>query len=152
MTDASDADFDTFVARIEPMLRRALTARFAVDDVSDAVAESLAYAWEHWPDVQGYENPAGYLFRVAQSRSRSRRAGLLPRPDYVELPDVEPRLMEAVRALPERQRSALWLVSACGWTYAETAEALGISASSVGTHLERALTRIRNDLGVQHGV
>ena len=141
-------DFDLFVARIEPGLRRALAGHCAIDEVPDALAEAFAYAWQHWDRVSGMDSPSGFLYRVAQSRSRQRRAGSLPGPDRGRLPDVEPKLGPALRGLPLRQRSVVWLVHACGWSYADTAEALGISRSAVGTHLERALARLRADLGV----
>jgi RNA polymerase sigma-70 factor (ECF subfamily) len=140
--------FDTFVRRVEPGLRRALAGHLALAAVPDALAEAFAYAWEHRAKIEHLTNPAGFLFRVAQSRSRQRRDGLLPGPDLERLPDVEPRLGDAVRAVPTQQRAAVWLVHACGWTYGETAEALGISASAVGTHVSRGMARLRDELGV----
>jgi RNA polymerase sigma-70 factor (ECF subfamily) len=140
--------FEEFVVAVEPRLRRALVGHLAPSSVPDAVAEALAYAWEHWDRMKQLENATGYLFRVAQSRSRQRRTGLLPGPDPSRLPNVEPGLGPALRSLPEQQRSVVWLVHACGWTYAETAEALGISASAVGTHVGRAMNRLRTSLGV----
>jgi len=145
---AASGDFDQFVLRVEPGLRRALTGHCPIDEVPDALAEAFAYAWQHWDRVAAMERPAGFLFRVAQSRSRRRRAGTLPGPDPDRLPDVEPKLGPALRTLPPRQRSVVWLVHACGWSYADTAEALGISRSAVGTHLERAVARLRAELGV----
>jgi len=140
--------FEQFVAAVEPRLRRALVGHLPPQIVPDAVAEAFAYAWEHWERMETIENPTGYLFRVAQSRSRRRRSGLLPGPDPTRLPLVEPGLGPALRALPDQQRSVVWLVHACGWTYSETAEAMGISASAVGTHLGRAMGRLRAALGV----
>jgi DNA-directed RNA polymerase specialized sigma24 family protein len=42
------------------------------------------------------------------------------------------------------------MVHACGWTYAETAEALGMSVSAVGTHVSRALAKLRALLEVEN--
>lgn len=140
--------FDDFVRAVEPGLRRALAGHLPPDVVSDALGEAFAYAWENWDQVQLLDNPGGYLFRVAQSRSRSRLAGALPLPDPARLPHVEPQLGPAMRSLSTNQRSAIWLVHGCDWTYAETAEALGISASAVGTHLARGMARLRTNLGV----
>lgn len=142
-------DFDAFVRAVEPRLRRALIGCRGVDQAQEAVAEALAYAWEHWSDVQWLANPAGYLFRVGQSRTRRRSAPHLPSPESLRMPEIEPALIPALLALPERQRSAVWLVHACGWTYTEVAEALGISASAVGTHVGRALERLRRNLEVE---
>lgn len=145
-TAAWDA-FTEFVAVVEPRLRRAL-AGWGGPDTHDATAEALAWAWENWDRVQGLTNPAGYLYRVAQSKTRSPKQGLLPHPGDIGLPDVEPELVPALLALPDRQRTAVWLVHGCGWSYAECAEAMDISASAVGTHVSRALDALRRRLEV----
>ena len=139
--------FDAFVADLEPRLRRALAGARSGDEVGDAVAEAMAYAWENWDRLVAMANPQGYLYRVAMSRSRPRRPLELPAPAEVGLPDLEPRLVPALTALPAMQRSAVWLMKGCGWTAPEVAEALHVSTSTVNTHVERALQRLRHDLG-----
>ena len=155
-TDSASADaertaawdaFAEFVAVVEPRLRRGLVG-WCGSDAHDATAEALAWAWEHWDRVQDLSNPAGYLYRVAQSKSRSPKQGLLPHPGEIGLPDVEPDLVPALVALPGKQRTAVWLVHGCGWSYAECAEAMEISASAVGTHVSRALEALRRRLEV----
>lgn len=143
-----DREFEAFVERVEPSLRRALTGHIGEHAVADAVAEALAYAWEHRDRVLHMENPAGYLYRVAQSRSRRRRQGLLLWSGEDRLPHVEPGLPAALAALPHTQATAVWLVHGCGWSYAMAAEALGVSVTAVGTHLARGLSRLRRALGV----
>jgi RNA polymerase sigma factor (sigma-70 family) len=145
---AERARFEQFVGAVEPGLRRALVGHLPAEKVPDALGEAFAYAWEHRDSVYGLDNPGGYLFRVAQSRIRERLDGYPAGPDPARLPHVEPELGAAMRSLPPQQRSVVWLVHGCGWTYAETAEALGISASAVGTHLTRGLRRLRARLGV----
>lgn len=141
------ADFVTFVGEIEADLRGALLGWCGAELANDATAEALAWAWEHWAEVRSKRNPVAFLYRVAQSRSRTRKQGRLPRPEEVRLPDVEPALVPALLSLPIRQRTAVWLVHACGWTYAECGEAMGVSPSAVGTHLSRALASLRAELG-----
>lgn len=145
MTDTSL--FANFVEDIEPRLRRALAGHLPTDDVPDALAEAFAYAWEHWNEVHALENAAGFLFRVAQSRSRRRKRAMPPPPDPIRLPNVEPKLLPAMRTLSPMQQSAVWLVHGCGWPYREVGEALGVSASAVGTHLERGMRHLRSVLG-----
>jgi DNA-directed RNA polymerase specialized sigma24 family protein len=142
-----DREFEVFVRDTEPRLRRALVGHLPLGAVPDALAEAYAYAWEHWDRVSAMDNPVGYLYRVAQSKSRRRRSGALLGNDHDRLPDVEPGLAAAVRALPHQQRAAVWLVHACGWTYPEAAAALGISSSALGTHLARGMASLRNQLG-----
>jgi DNA-directed RNA polymerase specialized sigma24 family protein len=148
MIEITDRErFEAFFAEVEPKLRRALAGHLPPDLVPDGVAEAMTYAWQNWNDLKNSAEVGGLLFRVAQSRVRQRRTGLLPGPDPMRLPHVEPRLGPAMRRLPPKQRSAVWLVHACGWTYQEAAVALNISASAVGTHLTRAMTRLRSELG-----
>ena len=111
-------------------------------------AEALTYAWEHWAEVRQMTNPVGYLYRVGQSRSRPRRVPVLPAPAEIGVPEVEPGLVPALLRLPDTQRTAVWLVHACGWSYAEVAEAMGTTVSMVGNHVSRALERLRHSLEV----
>lgn len=144
--------FTAFVAVVEPRLRRALVALRGPDPGRDATAEALAWAWEHWAEVQTMENPAGYLYRVGTSRSRGRRRALLPPPEPRTTGDYEPGLGPALAALTERQRMVVVLVHGCGWSYTEVAEALGLAKSSVGTHVARAMEQLRSQLGVDEEV
>lgn len=141
--------FTSFVYEVEPRLRRALVAALGPDATHDAVAEALVYAWEHWARVESMQNPAGYLYRVARSSARVRTPVTVKFlvPDEARLPDVEPGLVAALEALTPPQRTAVWLVHACEWSYQETAEALEISASAVGTHVARGLEKLRARIG-----
>ena len=94
------------------------------------------------------DNPAGYLYRVGRSRTRLRKRPVLPPPDQLGLPDVEPGLIAALLELPETQRTAVWLVHACPWRYAEVAAAMDTSVSMVGNHLRRGMERLRGRLEV----
>jgi DNA-directed RNA polymerase specialized sigma24 family protein len=141
-------DFEAWVRQAEPRLRRAYAGVRGMDEAGDAAAEALGYAWEHWDRVRAMANPVGYVFRVGQSRTRTRKSGLLPAPADVGLPDIEPALVPALLALPEGQRSAVWLVHACGWTHAEAGEALGITASTVSTQVSRGMEALRRRLEV----
>lgn len=128
-------------------LRRALPAAVGVEEAPDAVAEALAWAWEHRDRVATFANPHGYLYRIAVNAGRRRRREPdLPPVDTDRLPEVEPGLPAALASLSPMQRQVVWLVHACDWTYGETAEALGITASAVGTHLTRGMTRLRTSI------
>jgi RNA polymerase sigma-70 factor (ECF subfamily) len=146
--DRSDEDqFAEFVATAEPRLRRAL---FPVGGVAtaDAVADALAYAWEHWDRVQAMDNPIGYLYRVGRSRLRPRKTPVLPPVDTARIPDVEPGLAPALARLPERQRVAVVLVHGFGWTHQEVADLWEVSVSTVRNHLARGIDRLRATLEV----
>lgn len=142
--------FTAFVGEVEPRLRRALVGVRGADAGRDATAEALAWAWEHWDQVTAMENPAGYLFRVGTSRTRQRRRALLPWRGDPPPPSVEPGLAPALAALSDRQRAAVVLVHGCGWSYTEVAEAIGVTKSSVGTHVARGMEQLRTALGADH--
>src|SRR6478736_4444430 len=139
MARSADAGFEEFVKDSSPRLVRAFVAQRGVEGAADAAAEVMAYAFEHWDRVGQMANPVGYLYRVGQSRTRTRKPPRLPAPSAVGLPDVEPALVPALLELPDTQRTAVWLVHACGWSYADVAEAMGTSTSMVGNHVSRGL-------------
>lgn len=148
-TAANDwmTSFELFVEEVEPKLRRALIGAVGTDRMPDAVSEALLYAWHNWSRISTMERPVGYLFRVGQSKVRSRRQPVIAvRPS--EMPEVEPGLHDAMLRLPRQQRVAVWLSYGCRWSHAEVGEALGVSTSTVATHVSRALVRLRSELGV----
>lgn len=149
MVAFAEDEFTEFVSRHEPRLRVALMSAYGPDRGREAACEALAYGWEHWDRVRTMEHPVGYLFRVGQSKTRPRRS---PLPDPIVStgtePWVEPGLPRALQRLSRKQRMAVVLVNAYGWTHREAAEVMGISAESVRTHLARGLEKLRSSLGV----
>lgn len=148
MREPDEQEFEVFMQRVEPGLRRALFSVLGVDRGREATAEALAWAWEHWGRVRRMDNPTGFLFRVGQSRSRTRMTpAILVRPDWQE-PLVEPELGRALQELSESQRVAVVLVHGFGWSLREVAEITGVRVTSVQTHLERGLQKLRTALEV----
>jgi DNA-directed RNA polymerase specialized sigma24 family protein len=143
VTADRERSFREFVARVEPKLRRALIAAYGYERGREAVAEALAYAWEHWDELQGAGNPAGYLYRVGQTRTRERKLRIVYEPleTYEHL--VEPGLAPALASLSERQRVAVFLAHGAGWTHAEVAQLLGVKEATVQKHIDRGLARLR---------
>lgn len=145
--DERGRSLEDLIDQARPRLWRAFVGALGVDGADEATAEALAYAWEHRVRVFAMENPVGYLYRVGATRSiPAKAAPVLPAPEAVGLPDIEPALIPALLALPTKQRTAVWLVHGCQWTYGEVAEALNIGTSTVGTHVSRALESLRNEL------
>jgi DNA-directed RNA polymerase specialized sigma24 family protein len=149
MYEPDRQEFEDFVRKIEPGLRRAFFAALGVQHGRDATAEALAWAWENWPKVKDMTNPTGYLFRVGQSQSRKKRVRpVFVRDDWHE-PLVEPQLGRVLADLSEAQRTAVILVYAFGWTLREVAALNGTKVTSVQTHLERGLRKLRLAMGVE---
>ena len=146
-----ERDYTAFVEEVGERLRLALLSAYGPEAGAEATAETLGYAWEHWDRIGAMSNPAGYLYRVGQSRARRyrRRPVRLPAPIEASEPLVEPGLVGALEHLPERQRVSVLLVHGYGWTLRETADLLGIRRSTVQRHVERGLQSLRSALEVR---
>lgn len=148
---ASDL-YSSFVAEVEPRLRRALSAGFGPEVGREAAAEALMYGWEHWERVGEMENPAGYLYRVGRDKARRMRprSGLLAghRSDSSSDPWVEPGLVPALEQLTEKQRVVVSLLHAFDWSMSEVAELLGVSKSTIQSYERRAMKKLQRALGV----
>ena len=62
--------------------------------------------------------------------------------------EFEPALVPALERLTEQQRMAVLLVEGMGWGHRDVGRLLGISVSTVRTHVRRALRALREDLHV----
>lgn len=149
-------EFTVFAKEVEPRLRYALVAAYGTEKGLEATSEALVWAWEHWDRVRETTNPAGYLYRIASRKAwrlgkRKQPPLLQPIPEAPD-PIIEPGLASALDDLSKMQRTVVILVEGLEYTQRETAELLGISTSSVQTHLKRALTRLRAALGVKSDV
>ncbi len=141
--------FESFVCEVRPRLARAFLAAFGLERGVEALSEALAYAWEHRTTVGAMGNPAGYLYRVGQSKTRERRrAELFPPPEQVGVPWVEPGLARSLGDLTEHQRICVVLVHGFQWTHREVAELVGIAPTTVQNHLERGMARLRRSMEV----
>jgi DNA-directed RNA polymerase specialized sigma24 family protein len=143
--------FEEFVTDAEPQLRRALVAAYGFEEGRDAAAEALAYAWEHWVRLRDMANLPGYLFRVAQSKRRRKRPPVLFDTSGWADHLCEPGLPDALASLSHCQRVAVVLVYGYGYTLREVSELTGVRKTTVQTHAERGLARLRVKLGVTDG-
>ncbi|MCB1247467.1 MAG: hypothetical protein KDB69_09380, partial [Acidimicrobiia bacterium] len=104
-------EYAAFVREGGARLRRAFIAAYGPEVGAEATSDALAYGWEHWARVSRMDNPAGYLYRVGQSKARRyrRKPTRLPEVEQAATPWVEPGLPSALAALSERQRQAILL-------------------------------------------
>ena len=150
--------YTSFLERSGRQLRLALIATYGPEVGSEAAAEAFAYGWEHWDKVGAMVNPAGYLYRVGQSRSRRffrarrlfRSSASFPPPVEHSEPWVEPELPAALQRLSDKQRTAVMAVHGFHLSVREAADLLGVSASTVQQNAERGLAHLRESLGVEH--
>ncbi len=152
MSGLDVGSFEVFFAEAEPRLRAALVAKFGAELGRDAAAEALGYGWRNWDRIANLDNPAGYLYRVGDRwgrRQRKPQRWLAQAERGNCMPDVEPGLEPAMQRLSKRQRQAVVLIAGYGLSHAEAAELLGLSRSSIQNHIERGLSKLRAELGVQ---
>ena len=143
--------FDEFYRSTKDGCFRAVLATVGdLAEADDLLAEAYTRAWERWSDVSTHAAPAAWVVRVAlnlhRDRWRSRRlfGRLRPAPPVAapEL-DLDCDLLQALRALPERQRDVVVLRILLDLTNDQVAETLGIAPATVSVHLHRALTTLR---------
>ena len=144
-------EFEVFIAEVRPRLARAFVAAYGPERGEEALGEAMAVAWEQFGEIAAMANPAGYLYRVGQTRSKPRRrvqATRFPTAENLGLPDIEPALPHALEQLTDQQRVCVALIHGFGWTHQEVADLLDLARTSVQNHVERGLQRIRSEMGV----
>ena len=137
------------IAVSEP-LRRALVLRYGIEVGSDAHGEAIAFAFENPERILTLTNPAGYLYRVAQSSARrARRWGRtlanVPIAGANHRDDV-PELDRLLADLKPMHRAAVVLTHGYGYTYREVADLIGVTETAVRNYVHRALTALRREL------
>jgi RNA polymerase sigma-70 factor (ECF subfamily) len=151
-------DFDGFFRVEYPRLLRVLSAADVSAD--DALQDAFTKAALAWRRISKYEDPAGWVRRVAvhrmldERRSVRRKHAAIERmhalaPTDVDDGDATLDLARAIDLLPTRQRVALSLFYLGGLTSAETGAAMGITAGTVRFHLHEARARLRELLEVR---
>jgi len=145
--------FDVLVDEIRSRLLPALVSKWGIEVGSDLCSDVEEYAWQNQRKVISMENPLGYLYRVAQSKSRSHsrwgsRMTFPSRfPDIVHEDMQLHETLQMLAGLNPDQRVCVLLVHAFGWTYAEVAELLGVTRSVVNHHVHRGLAHLRQSDG-----
>jgi RNA polymerase sigma-70 factor (sigma-E family) len=126
----------------------------------DLVQDTLAKAYEHWPRVRQADSPDAYVRRILlnEARGRWRRRKLTAAvsrfpegrepiaPDAIDEITRRAGLLQALHALPLRQRATIVLRYMEGMSERETAAVLGCSEGTVKSQSARALGALRNYL------
>lgn len=150
MMTVSGQSIEDFLLEARPKLMRAFIGSLGDDRAEEALAAAFAWAIEHEDRLAAMANPTGYLYRVGVTRSMPPKEPVeLPAMESVGLPDFEPRLIPALLKLPQSQRTAVWLIYGCGWTYPAAAQAMDIGEPTVGTHARRGLAGLRREMEEQ---
>lgn len=157
------SDSDAIIAALYREHARALVglARVFVDHrdaAEDIVQEAFIRMARSLDRIQDPTRAAAYLRSIVLNLARDHnRRGLLSLRHRMPANDLDPagvdeaiatndqnhRLIEAVRALPRRQRDCVALRYLMELPVAEIAITLQVSENTVKTHLKRGLTRLR---------
>ncbi|MGI5267922.1 SigE family RNA polymerase sigma factor [Nonomuraea sp. CA-218870] len=152
-------DFGAFVAtRATSLLRVAYLACGDRTEAEDLLQTALERTYRNWDRVVRHDNPEPYVRRViinaAISRARRRAIfNIIPMHSPPETParagdpDLFHVLMEALRALPPRQRAVIVLRYWEDLTETQTAEVLGCAVGTVKSQASKALAKLRSALG-----
>jgi len=119
------------------------------DVTDDADAEAFAQALKRGPELR---DPLAWIwkvaFRLAAGELGRRRNLSAVLPDVSEETEmIDGRVLAAVHLLPERQRAAVALHYYADLSVQESARIMGAHPMTVGVHLHRARTRLRDLLG-----
>jgi RNA polymerase sigma-70 factor (sigma-E family) len=126
----------------------------------DLVQDTLVKAYQHWPRVRQADRPDAYVRRILLNEARGRwrrRERTIPVSRFPEgrepvAPDAADEitrragLLQALHALPLRQRATIVLRYLEGMSERETAAVLGCSEGTVKSQSARALGTLRNYL------
>jgi RNA polymerase sigma-70 factor (ECF subfamily) len=120
---------------------------------TEAIDEAMTRAYQRWDRVSEYENPEGWVYRVAVNWSRSalrKRRNEVLREDLPERGTVDDSsdfdLRAAMERLPVKYRTVVVARYLLDWSTQETAAALRIPEGTVKSRLTRALDRLAIDL------
>lgn len=148
--------FEPFYADHREPIARALTLVLGDAQLAaDATDEAMTRAVGKWSTVSSYDNPQGWVYRVALNWARSwlrRRRSERDRPvsfgpDHASPVERNIALEDALAKLSIEHRSVVVLRFYFDWTVDQTAEALAIAPGTVKSRLARALPLLRSYLG-----
>jgi RNA polymerase sigma factor (sigma-70 family) len=126
-------------------------------EADDCFQETWIAALRAYPRLRRADNLRAWLFRIAQNkaidlqRARARRPVPVehpPEPAAPKMPapeDGEPELWAAVRALPPKQRAAVFCHTVLGMPYAELAELLDSTEEAARRNVFEGLKGLREE-------
>ena len=139
-------------------VHRFLVASVGPSDADDCFQEACVAALRAYPRLSHADNLQAWLLRIAQrkaidaQRARARRAvpmAALPEGGTDGLPpapmDGESAVWARVRALPEKQRMAVFLRSVADLSYDDVAHALDCSQDAARRNVHEGLKRLREE-------
>jgi RNA polymerase sigma-70 factor, ECF subfamily len=149
----------------KPLLRYLVCLGLSTDEAQDVVQDAFLSLHRHLASSGSQANIRSWIFRVAHNAARNRQGryerrfaapleeGLslaldkaTPEYDVIEREKFR-TLRKAIRLLTESERECL-LLRAGGLRYREIGEVLGLSTSTVGDTVERAIRKLAEKCNV----
>jgi len=120
----------------------------------DALNEAMARALQRWKRVRAYDNPAGWVYRVAMNwalswlrrRRREREQPVRLGPATSDIAPIDDELRQAIDSLSVAHRAVVVCRFFLDWSVAQTADSLEIPEGTVKSRLARALDNIRQSI------
>jgi len=150
-TAVEDALEQVYRERLVAFVRVASAIVGDRDRALDVVQEGFARALAHADEFRGEGSLEGWVWRVVVNEARRRQPSPPALPGVPEAP-AESRLDDvgwlraAVAALPDRQRTVLFLRYYADLEYDAIAEALGVAPGTVAATLNQARASLRRTL------
>jgi RNA polymerase sigma-70 factor (ECF subfamily) len=122
-------------------------------EARDFVQEAFIRAWTKWDRLSTYEDPEGWIRRVAYRLAigrwrRSRRLLLRAavHQEHIEIPGEQAGVIDALQRLPSMERRAIVLHHVCGLSVEETATELSAPIGTVKSWLSRGRAHLAIEL------
>jgi RNA polymerase sigma factor (sigma-70 family) len=134
-------------------LYRFLVAAVGAQEADDCFQETFLSALRAYPDLRDASNLRGWLLTIATRKALDHWRGERRRPVPVEdvperaapeTADGDPELWRAVRTLPPMQRAAVIHRYVLDLSYAQVAEALGISEDAARANAYEGRRKLRS--------
>lgn len=127
------------------------------DDAKDIVQDTYEKLWVTHPNVN-FEKAKSYIFTTAYRTMidkirRDKKKGAFDEVDFnahshsEQYSDVKAHLRDAVKKLPEIQRSVITLRDYEGYSYEEIGEITGLNESQVKVYIYRARVFLKEYIG-----
>ncbi|HET7015986.1 MAG TPA: sigma-70 family RNA polymerase sigma factor [Streptosporangiaceae bacterium] len=158
------SSFESFYRDNYPRLVRYLKSQINTAWADEIAGDAMIAAWDKWDDLVTFERPTAWLFQVATHKARrlearARKMSALDEDRASPETDLGVAaahddwianhldLIAAMRSLPRRQCEVIGLHYLGGYTVAETASILELTAGTVKNHLNRGLETLRQHQG-----
>jgi RNA polymerase sigma-70 factor (sigma-E family) len=156
--DADTAVEELYAAHYRRLVRLSVLLVRDLETAEEVVQDAFVAMHGRWRTLKDPEKGLAYLRQTVVNRSRSvlRHRGVearyvVPAPQYLRGADEDALVSErrtavlnALRALPERQREVLALRYYLDLSEADIAQTLGISRGAVKSHASRGVAALRS--------